>query len=241
MKITSIEEVAYSGYVYDMTVRNNHNFSANGVTIHNCDRGVFLKKKRYMLNVWNSEGKQYDKPELKVIGIELVKTSTPAIVRAKLRESIPILFYGKESDIRIFTKKTRDEFFAETPENIAFPRGVSDVEKWESPSTLYMKGTPIHVRAAILHNHLVKTLKLEDKYQLIESGSKLKFVYLKMPNPLHENVIGFSGELPPEFGLDKYVDYEAQYSGAFMKSLTAMIEPLEWNLIERSSLAEWGI
>ncbi len=206
-----------------------------------CDRGIFLKKKRYMLNVWNSEGKQYDEAEHKVIGIELVKTSTPAIVRAKLREAIPILFHKTEDDIRNFVNATKEKFYSETPENVAFPRGVSEIEKWQSSSNLYMSGTPINVRAAILHNHLVKTMGLEDKYQLIVAGTKIKYVYLKMPNPLHEDVIGFVGELPVEFGLHAYINYDAQFDGAFIKSLTSMVEPLGWELEKKASMSHWGI
>lgn len=206
-----------------------------------CDRGVFLKKKRYILNVWNSEGKQYDEPKAKVMGIELVKSSTPGVVRNALREAIPIIMYKSEDDIKLYVKVTKAKFFADTVENISFPRGVNEIEKWMSSSSLYISRTPINTRAAILHNHLVKTLKLEDKYPLIKGGDKIKYVYLKLPNTLKENVIGFIGELPVEFGLHKYIDYETQFNSAFMDSLEAMVLPLKWQLVNRSSFAKFGI
>lgn len=206
-----------------------------------CDRGIFLAKKRYILNVWNSEGVAYDSPQSKVMGIELVKSSTPAVTRSSLREAIPILMYKTEKDIQNYLKTVKTKFFAEAVENIAFPRGVTDIDKWQSSSELYISRTPIHVRAAIMYNHLLDEHKLTNKYPYIKNGDKIKFVYLKTPNTIREDVIGFHSELPVEFNLHKYIDYDVQFAKAFVQNLEAMCEPMQWELIKKSSMAQWGI
>lgn len=206
-----------------------------------CDRGIFLRKKRYILNVWNSEGVAYDKPEPKIMGVELVKSSTPAVCRSSLRDAIPILMYKSECDIQNYTKGVKDKFFAESAENIAFPRGVTDMDKWQSSSELYLSGTPIHVRAAIMYNHMLDRCKLSNKYPYIKNGDKIKFVYLKTPNIIHENVIGFHSELPIEFGLHKYIDYDLQFDKAFVQNLDTMCEPMKWETTKKANFNDWGI
>ena len=242
MKIKSIKEIKYEGYVYDLSIRNNHNFVANNILIHNCDRGIFYKKKRYILNVWDSEGVKYyginDKgeerhPELKIMGIELVKSSTPKIVRDGLRGSINSIMYGTQKDIQKYNKNIKTDFLNRSIEEISFPRSVNDIGKWMCSTHLYKSGTPQHVRAAILFNHMIDKLKLENKYMKIRNGDKIKFVYLKTPNPLREDIIGFPSELPEEFNLHPWVDYNLQFEKAFESSLESMIEPMGWKLVAR--------
>lgn len=205
-----------------------------------CDRGIFIGSKNYILNVHSSEGVRYKTPKLKLVGIGLVKSSTPAVVRDSLKESIPILLYQKERNIQDFVCEKREKFFAEGIEEIAFPRGINDIDKWVSGETL-LKGIPVHVRAAVVYNRLVKELGLTHKYHMISEGSKMKFVYLKTPNPVHQNVVGFIDQLPPEFNLHKYVDYEVQFEKAFLSNLEAMCKPLKWGLEKKTSMEDWGI
>lgn len=201
-----------------------------------CDRGIFVGSKNYILNVHSSEGVKYEKPETKVVGIALVKSSVPAIMRQSLRASLPILLYQTEKDIQRYVKDVRDKFMGESVENIAFPRGVNDIDKWQSSTELYISKTPIHVRAAIMHNYLIDELGLKNKYPYIKNGEKMKFVYLKIPNTIRENVVGFLNELPPEFNLHRYVDYDTQFKTAFFSNLEAMCKPLGWNLIDRPKM-----
>ena len=194
------------------------------------DRGIWTAKKRYILNVWNSEGVAYAEPKLKVMGIESVKSSTPAPCRKMLKEAFNILMTGTEDDVINYIDKSRKEFKTLPPEDISFPRSVSDVVKYKSTSDIYIKGTPIHVRGALLYNHYVKENKLDNKYSLIQNGEKIKFCYLKKPNTIHENVISFIQEFPKELRLNQYVDYDLQFEKSFLEPLKTILDSIGWQV-----------
>jgi len=200
------------------------------------DRGIWTAKKRYILNVWDSEGVRYKEPKLKIMGIEAIKTSTPAPCRKMIKDGLKLMMSATEDEMIDFIEKSRKEFHDLPPSDIAFPRSVSDINKWKSSSDLYSKGTPIHVRGAILYNHYVKQKKLSDKYQDIQNGEKIKFVYLKTPNPIHENVMSFIQDFPSEFDLDKYVDYELQFSKSFIEPIKVILDCIGWEVERRNTL-----
>jgi hypothetical protein len=164
------------------------------------DRGIWTAKKRYILNVCNSEGVQYKEPKLKMMGIEAVKSSTPAPCRKMIKNALKLMMSGTEEDVIEFIDKSRKEFKQLPPEDISFPRSVSDVKKYQSHADIYIKGTPIHCRGALLFNHYIKKNKLDHKYSLIQNGEKIKFCYLKKPNIIHENVISFIQDFPKGVG-----------------------------------------
>ena len=194
------------------------------------DRGIWTAKKRYILNVWDSEGVRYEDPKLKVMGIESVKSSTPAPCRKMLKDAFKILMTGTEDDMISFIDKSREEFKKLPPEQVSFPRSVSDVIKYKSHSDIYVKGTPIHVRGALLFNYYILKNKLDNKYSLIKNGEKIKFCYLKKPNTLHENVISFIQDFPKELGIDKYVDYDLQFEKSFLEPLKAILDAIGWSV-----------
>jgi len=194
------------------------------------DRGIWTAKKRYILNVWDSEGVRYEKPKLKVMGIESVKSSTPAPCRQMLKDAFDILMTGTEDELIKFIDDSRKKFKSLPPEDISFPRSVSDVEKYRSVSAIYEKGTPIHCRGALLFNHYIKERKLTNKYSLIQNGEKIKFCYLMKPNPIHENVLSFIQDFPSEIGLDKYVDYDLQFEKSFVEPLKIILDSIGWSV-----------
>ena len=194
------------------------------------ERGIWTAKKRYILSVWDSEGVRYEEPKLKIKGIEAIKSSTPAPCRKMLKESFNIMMGGSEDDMINFIDKCRKEFRSLPPEQIAFPRSASDVRKYHSNSDIYSKGTPIHVRGALLFNHYIKNKKLTNKYSLINNGEKIKYIFLKKPNIIQENVISFIQEFPKELGLDKYVDYELQFEKSFIDPLKSILDVIGWNM-----------
>jgi DNA polymerase elongation subunit (family B) len=205
------------------------------------DRGIWTAKKRYILNVWNSEGVQYSEPKLKVMGIESVKSSTPAPCRKMLKDAFKLLMTGTEDDVIDFIEKSRKEFKTLPPEQVSFPRSASDVEKYKSYSSIYAKGTPIHIRGALLFNHYIKQNKLDNKYSLIQNGEKIKFCYLKKPNTLHENVISFIQEFPKELDIDKYVDYDLQFEKSFLEPLKTILDPIGWNIEKQNTLESFFV
>jgi len=203
------------------------------------DRGIWTAKKRYILNVWNSEGVAYAEPKLKIMGIEAVKSSTPAPCRQMIKDALKLVMTGTEDDVINFIEKSRTDFKKMAPEEISFPRSVSDVEKFSDRSSIYKKGTPIHVRGALLFNHYIKDKKLTNKYSLIQNGEKIKFCYLKVPNTIHENVFSFIQDFPKELDLNKYVDYELQFSKAFVDPLKAILDAIGWSVEKTVSLEDF--
>ena len=194
------------------------------------ERGIWTAKKRYILNVWDSEGVRYEEPKLKMMGIEAVKSSTPAPCRTMIKDGLKLMMNGTEEDVIKFIDDCRAKFKKLPPEEIAFPRTVSDVKKYYNYTDIYTKGTPIHCRGALLFNHYIKKNKLDRKYSLIGNGEKIKFIYLKKPNIIRENVISFIQDFPHELGLDKYIDYDLQFEKSFVEPLKAILDAIGWNV-----------
>jgi DNA polymerase elongation subunit (family B) len=200
------------------------------------DRGIWTAKKRYIMNVWDSEGVRYSEPKLKIMGIEAVKSSTPAPCRKMIKDALKIMMNGTENDMIEFVDKCRKEFKMLRPEDIAFPRSVSNITKYRSHSAIYVKGSPIHVRGALLFNHYIKKNKLTTKYSLINDGEKIKFIYLKLPNLIFENIISFIQEFPREIGIEQYVDYELQFEKSFIEPLKIILDSINWEVEKVATL-----
>ena len=194
------------------------------------ERGIWTAKKRYILNVWDSEGVRYEEPKLKMMGIEAVKSSTPAPCRQMIKDGLKLMMNGTEDEVIDFIDKCRREFKTLPPESISFPRTVSDIRKYQSHSNIYAKGTPIHCRGALLFNHYIKNKKLTNKYSLINNGEKIKFLYLKKPNIIQENIISFIQDFPKELGLDKYIDYDLQFEKSFVEPLKSILDAVGWSV-----------
>ena len=205
------------------------------------DRGIWTAKKRYILNVWNSEGVHYHEPKLKMMGIEAVKSSTPAPCREMIKDALKLMMNGTEDEVIKFIENSRKEFRKLPPEEIAFPRSVSDVTKYKSSNMIYIKGTPIHVRGALLFNHYIKKHNLTNKYSLIGNGEKIKFCYLKKPNKIHENVISFIQDFPKELQLDKYVDHDLQFEKSFIEPLRIILDSIGWKVEKTANLESFFV
>jgi len=193
------------------------------------DKGVWTAKKRYILNVHDSEGVRYTEPKIKMMGIEAVKSSTPSVCRDKIKEAMKIMMNGKEDDIIQFIEEFRKEFNSLPMEDVAFPRGINGLAKYKGTKDLYVKGTPIHVKGALIYNKLIKDHKISRRHSLIRDGDKIKFAYLKEPNTVHETVISVGDTLPEEFGLDKFIDHDKQFQKAFVDPLGIILEKIGWN------------
>ena len=203
------------------------------------DKGIWTAKKRYILNVYNNEGVQYNEPQMKVMGLEMIKSSTPATIREKMKEAITIMLRGTEDDIHKFIKRSREDFMNLPAEEISSPRGLNNLAKYSDSLSLYKTGTPIHVKGAILYNHYLKQHDLTKKYPLIQEGEKVKYTYLKMPNPFKDTVISFPGRLPKEFGLQEYIDYELQFDKSFLEPIKVILTCLKWSPEKVSTLEDF--
>jgi len=200
------------------------------------DKGIWTAKKRYILNVYNNEGVQYAKPKPKVMGLEMIKSSTPAACRDKLWKCLDIIINKSEDDVIDFIEKFREDFRRENIADIAFPRGVNGISKYTKNGT-YGKGTPIHVRGSIIYNRELDKKKLTKKYEKIKEGEKIKFIYLKEPNIMKSNVISFSQILPKEFGIEKFIDYDLQFDKSFLEPLKIILDCIGWKTERGNSLS----
>ena len=189
---------------------------------------IFTGKKRYAMLVHNNEGVSYDPPIMKITGIEVVRTSTPMKVRESLREAVLIALSKDEDAMHDYVAESEKKFMNLTYQEIAFPRGANNLGKYSDKTSIYKKGTPIQVRGCLLFNHYTKKYKLDKEYELIKEGNKIKFVYLKTPNKILEDVIAFQEKIPEEFGINDKIDYNLMFEKAFLKPLNGLIEPLGW-------------
>lgn len=200
------------------------------------DRGIWIAKKRYAVNVYNSEGVAYDPPKLKVMGMEIVRSSTPAPVRKALKDAVAIALTKDESTLRQFVTDLESRWHNLNPEEIAFPRGINGLKEYGDPSSIFKKGTPMHVRGALIYNHLIRAKDLEKQYQYIQEGDKVKYLYLREPNLIGSHVITFSGELPRELNLHDYVDYDKMFEKSFLEPLNSLLSCINWQVKEQATL-----
>ena len=191
------------------------------------DKGLWTAKKRYILNVHNSEGVEYKEPKLKIMGIEAIKSSTPEVCRSAMKALFKVIMTGSEENTQRAIQQFKDHFSSLPPENVSFPRGVSDLLKWKDSKEVYKKGTPIHVRGALVYNKALSDLGLRD-YEKIQNGDKAKFCYLRMPNPMKENVITFTDYLPAELQLHRYIDYNLMFDKTFLDAVTPILDAIGW-------------
>jgi len=202
------------------------------------DNCLWVAKKRYAMNVWDNEGVRYETPDLKVMGLEIVRSSTPAPVRDSLREAVRICLTQDEKALHDYVEKTKKSFLAMTPEEIAFPRGCNNMSKYRDVGNIYSKGCPIHVRGGLLYNHYLKEFNISEKYEKIQEGDKIKFIFLKEPNTIRENILGFNSKIPKEFGIHSYIDYEMMFQKAFLEPLDTIVKTLGWHTEKQSTLED---
>jgi len=194
------------------------------------DKGIWTAKKRYILNVHDMEGVRFKEPYLKIMGIEAVKSSTPAPCREKIKQALKIMMSGDEKMLNKFIQEFREEFMKLPPEDIAYPRSCNGVQKFRGDSQLFAKGAPIHVKGAILYNHLVNKQKLHNKYPLIQEGDKIRFLHLRQPNVFQSSAFSFMTEVPKELDIAGKIDYDMQYEKSFVEPLKVITDKMNWLL-----------
>ena len=205
------------------------------------DKGIWTGKKHYMLSVLDSEGVRYDEPEIKMMGIEAVRSSTPNIFRKLIKKTIQTIMTKDEQAVQDLIREERDKILdlQYAPEDVAFPRGVSNMDKYKDRSSIYRKATPIHVRGALLYNYFLTQHNLDKKYEKIFSGDKIKFLYLKLPNRVKENVIAFNGTLPDEFRVKESIDYDLQFDKGYLEPIKSILQTIGWDTEKRATLEDF--
>ena len=194
------------------------------------DKGIWTAKKRYILSVYDMEGVRYKEPQLKIMGIEAVKSSTPYVCREKIKDALKIIMTGDEKMLNTFIQEFRDEFMNLPPEDIAYPRSVNGLKKFSSSSGMFAKGAPIHCKGAILYNYLVKKHKLSKKYPYIDEGAKIKFLHMKQPNIYQSSAFSFITSVPTELEILDRIDVELQFTKSFVEPLRFITQKILWKI-----------
>jgi len=200
------------------------------------DKGIWTAKKRYILNVLDEEGIRLEKPKLKIMGIEAVRSSTPEVCRGKIKECINKIMTSEESDVQKFIADFKKDFFTMKAEQISFPRSCNNIKKYHHASSIFIKGTPIHVKGALIYNHQLKEMNLHHKYPYIKDGDKIKFIKLLEANPFKFDVISYVTKLPKEFNLEKFIDYEVQFEKTFIDPISFILNSIGWSAEPKASL-----
>ena len=203
------------------------------------DVGIWTGKKHYILNVHNSEGVQYEEPKLKIMGIEAVKSSTPEHCRNALKKAFKIVVNGTEDDVIEYIEKFKGQFKSLSAEEVSFPRSVKGLSKYQDSVTVYRKSTPLHVKGSLIYNMMLKKNKLTKKYPIIQEGEKIKYTYLKEPNPSGDSAIAMLTTLPKEFNLEEYIDYDRQFEKSFLDPMKGILEKIGWDYEKKSTIMDF--
>ncbi len=235
-KIQSVINKSYEGLADYMHAYSQKMFMKRE-TIAN--KGIWKARKMYILNALDIEDVRYTEPQLKVMGIEAVRSSTPKACRASIKRALRIIMNEDEVTVQAFIAEFKEQFMKLPFEEVAFPRGMKGMDKYRDRHTVYMKGTPIHVKGALLYNDLLRKRDLDKKYQMIGDGDKVKFAYLKTPNPIGDHVIAILDELPTELDLHRYVDYETQFQKSFLEPIRSLLEVVGWQVEKINTLEDF--
>lgn len=194
------------------------------------DKGIWTTKKHYILNIHVKEKTYYPHPKQKLMGIDGIKSSTPLVCRKRIKDAINIIINGTNDELRKFNEEFKKEFFELPFENVGKPTGVNEIEKYTDPNTIYAKGTPINSKAAIMFNYWLIKNGLTDKVPLAIEGDKIKYTYLKMPNPFNCTVMANINLLPNYEDIKKYIDYEEQFEKTYLGPLRAITDAIQWDI-----------
>ena len=236
---TKIEQIIEDGYeklAADLGTYRNAMVMKREKIAH---RGIFVAKKRYILNTLNSEGVHYDTPKISVTGLESVRSSTPEICRDKLKKCFEVIMNTDESSTQKFIRDFKEEFRKLDPIAIAKTSGVSELKKYQEKGSIYRKGTPMHVRGSLMYNHFLKEKGLDKKFETIQGGDKVKLLYLKVPNPIRENAISVPGLLPKQLGLHDYIDTELQFDKVFLSPIQSILDAVGWSAEKRDTIEDF--
>jgi DNA polymerase elongation subunit (family B) len=224
---------------------NKHRFEIKQEIV--AKSGLFIVKKRYGMKVISDNGIQVNKTMVK--GLDTVRSNFAPLFRKLLADVLDdILGSVPKSKIDHRITRFKKNMKLNKLDEISSPTGVKGIWKYlrkenEHSSTsilekqkdkrvfsLFHKGTPVHVKAAIAYNDLVRYFKQDNKYGFINNGDKIRWVYLKT-NPLGLKVVAYKGhEDPPEIMkyIDEHIDHDKIYSQAMTKKLQMFYDCLDW-------------
>lgn len=205
------------------------------------NKAIWTAKKRYIMNVYDLEGVRYEEPKMKIMGSEAIRTSTPTSVREQLKKTFALIMNTDEKTVQKEIERFRKEFKTLPFEDIAYPRGCNGLAKWTDTNGEHKKSTPIHVKGAIMYNKLLRDRNLDQTLTPVMDGDKIKFIYMKLPNPLHVGVLSVPGNLPRQLNLEQFIDYDTQFDKAFLEPISNLLRKIGWRAEEINTLDQFFI
>lgn len=202
------------------------------------DKAIWTGKKRYIMNVLDSKGIRLKEPKLKIMGIEAIRSSTPMICRQTIKDTLKIIVNGTESEVMEYVANFRKQFITLPFEDIATPSSVNGLTKYSDRHTIYKSGTPMHVKGALLYNKILRDRELHNQFPTISDGDKIKFAYLKSPNPVKDTVIACPTVLPRQLDLDRYIDKEKQFERSFATPIKTILDAIGWQIEKKESFED---
>lgn len=200
------------------------------------DRAILCGKKHYIIRKLDEEGYRLPEPEIKMMGIEAIKTSIPMAIRKHLKSIIQILLDDNKGKFYEYVEKIKDEFEELSFEDMSSPTSVNKVEYYDLGDGKYRKGTPMHVKSAIGFNNYIIKESLTNKVPLIQSGDKIKYVRLNMPNPFDSEVLANVELLQQFIDVKPYINYYAQMERVFLKPLKPIVDAVGWPIEKVNTL-----
>jgi DNA polymerase elongation subunit (family B) len=184
---------------------------------------LFVKKKKYAYWCVEESGAPVD--EIKVTGLEIVRSDSAEAVRERLRVVIEmILKSADEDDIITIISQYKKELKNVLPEEIAANIGVKNIEKYVNEKHEWIKGTPWHVKGVANYRKLLDMFKLHKTYEDIHSGLKARVVYIK-PNPYKIETVTFH-RWPKEFNEAIEIDFDKMIDKFFIKKIRILLEAM---------------
>ena len=230
-----------------------HNVPRDKGEIIKCGRevtglsGLFIKKKRYAIMVYDNEGDRYDvddKPgKIKAMGLDLKRSDTPAVVQDFLKDILDDLLTNKDKEYIIeHIIKFKKEFADKPSWEKGTPKRVNNLTKYNAfhkkEKTQKINVTiPGHVRAAINWNHL---RKMNGDNFSMEISDGMKTIVCK----LKDNVFGFKSVGVPtdENNIPDWFK-ELPFDDALMETTVIdnkvenLLGVLEWDLLNRTDIS----
>lgn len=192
------------------------------------DAAVLVAKKKYFARVLDSEGVRYDlnDPYIKIMGLEIAKSSTPKWVKMKLEESIGVILDQDQAGVRAWRDKTRLEFLDQDIEDISMVQGISSLDY-----NLGDKGVPQGSKSALSHNAWVMQQGLEDEIPLLQAGEKYKRCYIKEPNRFGAEILSYAdSKIPHIIKKDGIYDYSRNFKVQLEQPLERMVSCMGYRI-----------
>jgi DNA polymerase elongation subunit (family B) len=208
-------------------------------------KGMFIKKKRYAVMVYDTEGFREDKDnkpgKLKAMGLDLKRSDTPPYMQDFLKEILLlVLTDGNEKQIIDKIRDFRKEFRKMNPWEMGTPKRVNKLSHYYSTEYKISKNgqeeykgksnMPGHVRAAINYNRLLK-LHNDNFSMKITDGMKTIVCKLKN-NPLGITSIAIPTDENriPEWFKELPFDIDEMEHVIITKKIQNLLGILNWDL-----------